>query len=107
MPDEIPEAPKIKLKRIVAENFMIIGASKLISLLITLYFAKLLSIEDYGLYSKININIMYLSLLHLGSMNGIGIELPKYLNRYLPQRSTKFYISYFIFSFTFYRLIDL
>jgi O-antigen/teichoic acid export membrane protein len=107
MQEEIPVAPSIKLKRIVAENFLIIGASKLISLLITLYFAKLLSVEDYGLYSKININIMYLSLLHLGSMNGIGIELPKYLNRYLPQRSTKFYISYFIFSFALQAVIGL
>jgi len=107
MQDTISVNPKMKLKRIVAENFMIIGASKLISLLITLYFAKLLSVEDYGLYSKININIMYLSLLHLGSMNGIGIELPKYLNRYLPQRSTKFYISYFIFSFGLQAVIGL
>ena len=97
----------MKLKRIVAENFLIIGASKLISLLIAIYFGKLLSVEDYGLYSKININIMYLSLLHLGSMNGIGIELPKYLNRYRPERSTKFYISYFIFSFALQAVIGL
>jgi O-antigen/teichoic acid export membrane protein len=107
MQEDLAQARGIKLKRIVAENFLIIGASKLISLLITLYFAKLLTVEDYGLYSKININIMYLSLLHLGSMNGIGIELPKYLNRYLPQRSTKFYISYFIFSFALQAVIGL
>ena len=97
----------MKLKRIVIENFLIISASKLISLLITLYFAKLLSKEDYGLYSYININIMYLSLLHLGTMNGIGIELPKYMNRYREERSTRFYISYFIFSFVLQALIGL
>jgi len=67
------------MKKIVIQNLSITIISKLISFLTFLYIAKILLKEEYGLYVYISLILSLLPLLQLGSMNGIIIQLPKWI----------------------------
>jgi O-antigen/teichoic acid export membrane protein len=86
------------MRRIIIQNLIISFSSKGVNFLLLVFFARLLNKEEFGLYAYINLIIAYLPLLHLGSFNGMGIELPRFHHRYKIHRTHSLLLSYFSFS---------
>lgn len=81
------------MKKVITQNIFISLFSKVISFLLFLYIAAILSKNDYGLLIYLNMIIALLPLLQLGSMNGAAILLPKLLKKSSQQAKESFFYS--------------
>ena len=86
------------MKKIIFQNLSITILSKLLGFLSFIYIAKILTEVDYGIFISINMILSLLPLFQFGSMHGIIILLPKYINNNTLAEKEKLFTTYNSFS---------